>query len=933
MPGKPASGGSAKAAVQKKGQKAPSDEELTKRRKQAISTPLTYYWLKETLKEFASNKYFPDSILVLFALVSVCIAFPFYPIYVIIVLAVIAFLLTRFHPLAGLMALLFISLPPLIFQAPLLALLYVLFLTFSLVFGYKHYRFITLAFALIALPFSFLGFFLEIPALVIGILYIGLKRGALAVAVAIVVLPVLATLTNLPLAAPIAYNVAGFAKIVGASTLSPYLSGFKAVPALGALPSAFGQSFISFLSLPAQIPYLLYLCALALTLNLTTVAVQLAVWLVTVFAMVSFAIKSRSGFKGSGASLLSFIILGVYFGLTLLTGQAFSNYVVLGFVITPLALFLLEINGIDIVRALDVMKQDFISTFGDAFEDLTSGTHETLDDIGNYEQTKEELREAILAPIEHKGVAGAYNIKPTKGILLFGPPGTGKTLMMRALSNEIRARFFYVKSSSILSSAYGESSQMLSKIFTTARAHPPALLFFDELDGIARRRDASNSEGGVQLLSTLLSEMDGFQKIEGVVIVGATNVPNLIDPSIMRPGRFDRVIYMPLPDEAGRVAIFKHYAKVYPLSSDIDYDKLANLTARFSGADIANICRETATKVSAEAIKHSHVLKIDVDDLIPVIKATKPSTSYAQLEEYETFRLDYERRLNGEPAEVHDKPFNLDAVVGLADAKKALHEAITIPLTHPELMKEYDIHGISGILLFGPPGTGKTMLINAVANTIEGLTLISVSGADLVKEGYETALTKLKESFFRAKENTPSILFIDEIDSLVPSRENSSEGMVQLTAEFLRAFDAAKQSQGIVIVGSTNRPDAIDSAVIRPGRMDKLIYAGPPDREAREKLFRLNLVKCPVEEGLDYSKIAAATDNYTGADIANICREAKTQALENSIDEKASDDPSAPSAKPIGTADLLKIIKNSKPSAPPSVIGRYLAFLSEHGRS
>ncbi len=234
-------------------------------------------------------------------------------------------------------------------------------------------------------------------------------------------------------------------------------------------------------------------------------------------------------------------------------------------------------------------------------------------------------------------------------------------------------------------------------------------------------------------------------------------------------------------------------------------------------------------------------------------------------------------------------------MVGLADAKKALHEAITIPLTHPELMKEYDIHGISGILLFGPPGTGKTMLINAVANTIEGLTLISVSGADLVKEGYETALTKLKESFFRAKENTPSILFIDEIDSLVPSRENSSEGMVQLTAEFLRAFDAAKQSQGIVIVGSTNRPDAIDSAVIRPGRMDKLIYAGPPDREAREKLFRLNLVKCPVEEGLDYSKIAAATDNYTGADIANICREAKTQALENSIDEKASDDPGAPS--------------------------------------
>ncbi len=895
---------------------------------------MTYYWLKEEIHEFMSNKYFPDSILATFALLSIVIAFPFYPVELIAVFAVIVFLLTRYHPLAGLMVLLFVSLPVYLFQAPLIALLYCIFLVASLVFGYKHYRIITLAYALIALPFSFLGFFLEIPALVIGILYIGLKRGAIATAFAVVMLPMLATMMALPIAAPIAFNALGFKAVVGTSSVSAFITALKPAPSITQLPGAFGTSVVNFLTLniAGSLEYVIYLCILSIAYNITAIGVQLAVWLIVVFAIAQRVMSSRSGFKGTVASLFSFAILATYIGLAYFFNSAISPYMLAGFLITPLVLVLLELNDIDIVRALDVMKQDFMGKFGEAFEDLTSGSRETLDDIGNYEHTKEELREAILQPIEHKEIEGAYNIKPAKGILLFGPPGTGKTMLMRALSNEIRARFLYVKASTILSAQEGESAKTLSKIFDVAKAHTPTLLFFDEVESLARRRDASADDLQRQMLSTLLAEMDGFQKMEGVVVVGATNTPQLIDPAFMRPGRVDRVIYMPLPDDAGRVAIFKHYSKLYPMSDDIDFDKLSRMTKRFSGADIANICREAATRVGNEAVKQSKAMRIDTDHLVEMIKQTKPTTTYEQLEEYDAFKLDYERRLNGEPVQKPDEAVKIEDVVNMADAKRALNEAITIPLAHPEMMKEYDVKNISGILLFGPPGCGKTMLMRGIANATEGLTMISVSGADLSKEGYENAVRKLKENFFRAKENIPSILFIDEIDSLVPNRDTASEGMVQLTAEFLREFDQAKEAGGLVIVGATNRPDAIEPALIRPGRLDKLVYASPPDKEARVTLFKINLKNAPVAADLDYDKLAAVTTGYTGADIANICREAKMHALEDSLIGHEADKVPEEGTKMITTADINAIIKNTRPTATPAIIGRYLAFMAEHGR-
>ena len=920
------SAGRKSSQSKKTGASVAGSKKLKKEKRERISVPLTLYGLAERAKEFANNKYFPDSLLSVFAFISIAIAFPFYPIIVLVVLAFAIFILSRLHPLAGLMALLLLTLPMYLYQAPLFALLYMIVLSIALVFGYKHYRTIIVAYTLLALPFSLLGYFLEVPAFVISVLYIGTKRGAIATALAIVALPVVATLTGISLSGPLVYTIT---TVNATSTVSQYIIAHNyVVPSLLSFPGVFAGSLQTFIDSAVYVPQAIYIGINALANSIISIAVQLVLWLVVVFAMTSHVIRSRSTFKGSQSSLFSLAVLLGYVALSYFFHSAINYYALAGFAIAPLLLLFLELNEIDVVRALDVMKKDFLGGFGEAFEDLTSGTRETLNDIGNYEHTKDEMREAILQPIEHKEIEGAYHIKPAKGVLLFGPPGTGKTLLMRALANEVRARFFYVKSSSILSPQIGASSSALSKIFDRVRIHTPAILFFDEIDGIARRRDEYAGNVDPELLSTLLSEMDGFQKIEGVVIVGSTNVPNMIDPALMRPGRFDRVVYMPLPDKAGREAIFTHYSKRYPMSSDIDLDSLAESTSRFSGADIANVCKETATHVGNEALKKSKALKITTDDLLDVIKNTKPSTTFEQLEAYDEFKTDYERRLGGEELTREDKKLSIDDVIGMEKAKSALRGAIEIPLQHPEMMKDYDLEMVSGVLMYGPPGCGKTMLMQAIADEMDKVHLIKVSGADLSKEGYDNAVKKLKEYFFRAKENAPSVMFVDEIDSLAPDRDTASELGVRLTAEFLREFDEAKKTQGVLIVGATNRPDAVEPALIRPGRLDKLIYAEPPNAVSREQLFRKYLKKSQVSPDMDYAKLGGATKGFTGADIANICREAKMQSLENTVKGSSSSN----IEEKISTDEILNIIKSTTPSAPASVVGRYAAFEATHER-
>jgi transitional endoplasmic reticulum ATPase len=830
------------------------------------------------------------------------------------------------HPLLGLIGLLLLTLPMLIYQAPLLAWLSMILISISLILGYKHYRSITYAYALITLPLSYLGYFLEIPAFVLSALVLGFKRSAMVGTAAILVMVMLSSMANIPLTGPIAFNSSGGHALITDKTIASYSTVSKPPADYGNALSAWLQSVSTLLefNVSSRIVDTLYYALVSLTYNIQFTILQIIVWLFIAFTISSYAITSRSSYKGSLASLFGIFLLVSSFFFSKINKLSFSYLMPVSFLITVVFIFILETLNINVVQALDVMKQDVLGKFGVAFEDLTKGSNETLEDVADYDQTKQEIKETILQPIEHREIAGAYKVHPAKGVLLFGPPGTGKTLIMRALANEIHAGFFYVKGSSLLSPYPGESSQALSKIFATAKKHVPCVLFFDEIDCIAGKRETQESATGRELITTLLSEMDGFQKISDVVIVGATNAPQLLDPSIMRPGRFDKIIYMPLPDQLGRTSIFKHYLAGLPVSKDMDYGKLATLTTRFSAADIKNVCEEVSRQVGDTAIAKRTVLMIKMADVLKVIKAMKPSTSLARLEEYNTFKVDYERRMFPEQQVEYEKRVSLNDVVDLEDAKKALHEAVEVPILHPELIKRYDVGSIKGILLFGPPGTGKTMLMQAVANEFGEVRVLSISGYDIAKYGSERAATTVREMFDRAKENVPSIVFIDEIDALVPARDTANEIGAKLTGEIIQEFDRIKEAEGIVVVAATNRPDVLDPALVRAGRFDRLIFIPPPDVESRTRIFELNLEKAPVSNDVEFKRLGEMSEGYTGADISNLCRQAKLNALEASV--------ASGTELQISMKDLILQMQKTRPSAPSILMGRYLTFFTKYGK-
>lgn len=888
-------------------------------------TPLYVYGFKDAIKSIVSEQHFPDALATTFTLISVATALPFYPDSALVILLIATFLLSILHPLFGLAFLLFETLPIYMYQVPMIAWLFIIFMGASLFLGYKHYRTITFVYMLIALHFSYFGSILVVPAFVLTILSVGFKRAAITAFVVISVVVMSSGITGVQNSGIVVYNVSSAFSAAQNKSYAQFLVPSKPQLSLGSFLSGFPMGVSQFLGygVSNQIIPALFFAFTPLYYHTPLVILQIIIWIFVAFAMSNHAVMSRSKYKGAEASLFSIFIPVSYILISYLIKAPFSLIPLYGFVAIPLVLLFLEFNDVTVVRALEVMKQDFRGRFGEVFEDLTPGTRETLEDVADYEETKKELKEAVLAPIEHRELAGAYNIKPAKGILLFGPPGTGKTFVMRALANEIRAGFFYVKTSQLLSPYPGVSAQSISRIFSTAKKHAPAILFFDEIDSIAGNREIAESDTEKQILSTLLSEMDGFQRIEGVVIVGATNIPQALDPSIMRPGRFDKIIYMPLPDPVGRKLIFKYYLKNLPVNEDLDYNKLVELTSRYSGADIKGLCEEVARTVAEEASRRNKVLQISTSDFVALIKSRKPSTTLAQVDEYNQFKMKYERRTHQELREEESEKIKLDDVVGLDDAKKALYEAVVVPILHPELVKKYDVGSINGVLLFGPPGTGKTTLIRAVANELSDIKVITLSGAEISKRGIEMAMKTIKDAFNDAKENAPAIIFVDEIDTVVPARDTASEFGAQLTGEFLQELDTVKDQYNIVMVATTNRPDALDPALLRAGRIDKIIYTGPPNQQSRAKIFELNLKKAPLSSGIDYNKLAEITQGYTGADIANICRQVKMEGLEKSLGGEKD--------YRITTDDLIAIIKNTKPSAPSFTIGRYLTFLSKYG--
>ncbi len=579
-------------------------------------------------------------------------------------------------------------------------------------------------------------------------------------------------------------------------------------------------------------------------------------------------------------------------------------------------IYFLENWGINLSRELEIRKRKETEEIGlpGVIELTLSAGEKGLEDVANYEDVKKELVESILTPLQKPEIAYAYGIKPPRGILLFGPPGTGKTMIMRAFAKEIDYRIYYVKCSELLSSLYGESEKKFAELFKKARKEAPVILFFDEIDAIAKKRTLSTTDDVTpRILTTILQELDGFRDDKPVIFVAATNVPQLLDPALLRPGRIDKIIYMGPPDYEGRKKIFKIYIKRVP-HARIDYDRLAELTERYTGADIANVVKE-ATRIAAERAKKSgRIEPITMKDLEEVIRNSKPSVTLSQIEEYEKFKLDFERRMGKPQRKEKRKVLTFKDVADMEEVKKALKEAIELPIKYEHLVKEFDIKPPKGILLFGPPGTGKTYIVKASAGEF-GVPLILLSGAELLEKGFEHAAEIIKSEFNRARENAPAIIFIDEIETVAPART----GVNPLMGQLLQELDGVRGLDKVVVIGATNLPYMLDKALLRPGRFDKIIYVGPPSKEVRKEIFRIHLGK--FAELFDLDKLAEATEGFSGADIASIVREMKLALMEVKMGKR----------KKFETANALKLIKKRKPSITKSMLEEYERFLEEFG--
>jgi len=868
-----------------------------------------------------------DALLVALGTLFLLLPFPFYPIYISFALAALSGAIAYKLPPAGTIAGMFFALPAIAYQAPVLAWVFTLVIAATLFEAFEHWSVISfLEIAILApfapFPVSLASGFLFL-LLAVAALRFGSRRSFTVSLPAIFIVMLLSTIWLLPTASFITisndYNgLYGPAMAELQNSAKPAVEISEIVPAAA---GAFGSLFEFDRAITPVSDALSKIADNAIKLFASDFAlVQLAVWAVALFATAMLPAQFEHRYKQAIAASALFLVPIS----NLLLAQAFKNPVEpMGFAYCALsvgAIAAMEHYGIALSREKQVErreKQKAFGKFGDA--SLPDAGADTLEQVGGYEDVKAELREAIVTPLKKPEFAYAYNIKPPKGVLLFGPPGTGKTMLMRALANELDIGFRYVKCSELLSEWYGESEKNLSEVFTIARKSAPFLLFFDEIDSIGKKRDSYTSDDvAPRVMSVLLQELDGFaaNPKKPVIFVGATNLPDQLDPALMRPGRFDKIIYMHLPDKNARKAIFKVNLKKLPSSDDIDFDRLASITERYSGADIKNIVTEASRLAAREAMAAQAVVKITMAHLTSIIKRVKPSNSIDSLENYERFRMDFERRSDAEDKKPDEKGVRWDDVAGLQEVRRVLLESIEIPLLHEDLMKEMDVKPSKGLLLFGPPGCGKTMIVKAAANELNA-NFLTISGSELMKSRDKAPSAYVKEVFNRARESAPALIFIDEIEALAPNREEYRGGIL---TELLQELDGVKELKNVMIVGATNKPFSLDAAILRPGRFDKILYIPPPDAPARKQVFAIGLAKFMKNVNLD--KLAAATEGYSGADIASICQEVKMGLVRQKLKGKPAD---------VTTESVLDVVGTRRPSITRKDLAEYISFTQEYG--
>jgi transitional endoplasmic reticulum ATPase len=508
-------------------------------------------------------------------------------------------------------------------------------------------------------------------------------------------------------------------------------------------------------------------------------------------------------------------------------------------------------------------------------------TYVAYEDIGGLKREIGLIREMIELPLKHPELFEKLGIEPPKGVLLHGPPGTGKTLISKAVANETDANFFFISGPEIIGKYYGESEARLRQIFEQAEANPPAIVLIDELDAIAPKRSEMTGERMVErrVVAQLLALMDGLKARGKLMVIGATNMPNLLDPALRRGGRFDREIEIGIPDRNGRYEILQIHTRGMPLAKDVDLERLADITHGFVGADIAALCKEAAMHALREILP-----KINIEEEIPT----------EILNALEIKSEDFYEALKGIMPSAMREVFieapkvKWEDIGGLEQAKQELVEVVEWPLKYPEAFATFKTKPPKGILLFGPPGTGKTMLAKAVATESEA-NFISIKGPELLSKFVGESEKGVREMFRKARQASPCIIFFDEIDAMCPTRAVSFDSHVseRVVSQMLTELDGLEELKDVVVICATNRPDMIDRALLRPGRIDRLVYVPPPGKEERVKIFKVHMKDKPFGEDIDTDTLAAGTENYVGADIAAICQEATMLALREVVGKEA----------------------------------------------
>jgi transitional endoplasmic reticulum ATPase len=499
-------------------------------------------------------------------------------------------------------------------------------------------------------------------------------------------------------------------------------------------------------------------------------------------------------------------------------------------------------------------------------------SHITYEDIGGLGRELQHVRELIELPLKHPELFDRLGIEPPKGVLLHGPPGTGKTLIARAVASESGARFYSISGPEIVDKFYGESEAHLRRVFGDAQKTAPSVIFIDEIDAIAPKRSEVWGELEKRVVGQLLTLMDGLRARGQVVVVGATNLPDTLDPALRRPGRFDREVGLHPPDVSGRTEILRIHSRDMPLAGDVELATLARITPGFVGADLAALCRESAMAALRRTFPRAVVTggSIPTEDLLAL-----------------TVRMaDFEEALRGiEPSATRAVAVELarttwDDVGGLAEAKRTLTEMIEWPLRYPELYAAMNLEPVRGVLLSGPPGTGKTLVARALATACQA-NFISVKGPELLSKWVGESERGVRETFQRARQVAPCVLFLDELDALAPERGTALDGGAsdRVIGQLLTELDGIEGRRGVIVVGATNRPELIDPAVLRSGRFDLDLELPLPDREARRQIFAIHLRGRPLAPNLSLDWLARRSDELSGADIEAICRRAANLAI------------------------------------------------------